>query len=502
VALRWQRPALAPWLAAFALATAYALLAGFETSTRRALLMLLVPLACLLWRRAALPWAVWLGAMAVVLLVQPLAALDGGFWLSFAAVAVLLATFVPRRPRPARWASLWLAQGAVSLAMLPLGAALFGLAAPAGLLLNLLAIPWASGVTLPLTLSGMALSGLWPELAEAVLDMAARSAHWAGLVINWSASQPWLDGVTLPRPAVAALLLSALGVGLLLLPRGLPLRWLGTICLLPLLWPRTPVPAHGEVWMTLLDVGQGQAALLRTRHHAMVYDSGPGLPGAWNLVQPVLLPNLLAMGVRSPDLLLVSHGDLDHAGGLGELQSQFPQLPLYANLSRPRPGVLPCDEQLGWTWDEVDFQVLHPSGFLPYRGNDSSCVLSVTTPAGSLLLPGDISRAVERRLARLASRGHEVIVVPHHGSRSSSSADWLAWTRPQQALVSAGWGNRFGFPHAEVSQRHQQQGSALLGTAECGALRIRLGADGSLQTESARRLRKGIWRWPAASNCP
>jgi competence protein ComEC len=129
-------------------------------------------------------------------------------------------------------------------------------------------------------------------------------------------------------------------------------------------------------------------------------------------------------------------------------------------------------------------------------------VLSVTTPAGSLLLPGDISRAVERRLARLASRGHEVIVVPHHGSRSSSSADWLAWTRPQQALVSAGWGNRFGFPHAEVSQRHQQQGSALLGTAECGALRIRLGADGSLQTESARRLRKGIWRWPAASHCP
>lgn len=499
---RWRRPGLVVAVCSLLLAAVYAALAGFATPTRRALIMLAVPLCCLLTRRSLSPWALWLAAMALVLIIDPLAALSEGFWLSFLAVAILLATLLPRHPRPGGTRALGLTQCGVSLAMLPLGLGFFGTLAPLGLLVNLAAIPWFSFLTLPFTLAGLLLAVPVPGMAEVLLDMAARSGAWAAHVIQWCAqlSTAW-PGVS-TAPGRLTLLFALCGALALLGPRGVPLRWLGAGFVLALFVPAAPRIAEGALRLELLDVGQGQAVILGTRHHALVYDTGPGIPGYWDLAGRVVPPALRSLGMPAPDRILVSHGDLDHAGGLDALRARFPRAEVHASLAELPAHTGACNEQLGWLWDEVSFQVLHPGPYLPYRGNQSSCVLSVTTAGGSVLLPGDIDQAVERRLARLSSRGHTVVVVPHHGSRTSSSGDWLEWTRPGHALVSAGAGNRFGFPHPEVVERHRLRAIDLWSTADCGALRVDLGRDGSLQTASARRVRDRPWRWPAAASCP
>jgi competence protein ComEC len=335
--------------------------------------------------------------------------------------------------------TLLLAQWSMSWVMLPLGITWFGLVAPLGMVANLMAIPWVSLFTLPLTLAGLALSWSWPAPAEILLDMAARSATW---LLQLLAFLPGLAGSPRPGPApgTVAVLLALIGALILTLPIRWAKRWLGLGLVLPLLLRQAPLPETDELRLELLDVGQGLAIILQARDHAMLYDTGPGMPGQWSRVDEVLVPAMGALGIEAPERILVSHADLDHAGGLADLRGRFPAARVHAGFGRYRAMSEPCDEQLGWTWGEIDFQVLHPSPWLPYRGNDSSCVLAVSTPTASLLLPGDVGRLVERRLAGLTTRGHVVLVAPHHGSRSSSSAALLDWSKPGLALVSTAWG--------------------------------------------------------------
>jgi competence protein ComEC len=170
---------------------------------------------------------------------------------------------------------------------------------------------------------------------------------------------------------------------------------------------------------------------------------------------------------------------------------------------RNRPaGMAGCHDERGWSWDGVHFRILHPTRWLPYRGNDSSCVLSVTSAAGRVLLPGDISALVERRLAYLATPPFDLVLAPHHGSRSSSSQAFLDWARPRGILVAAGYANRFAFPHEEVLDRYRARQVPAASTGTCGAMRFTLRYDGRWEPASARLERRGFWRWPAAGNCP
>jgi competence protein ComEC len=254
--------------------------------------------------------------------------------------------------------------------------------------------------------------------------------------------------------------------------------------------------------LEVLDVGQGTAVLLHTRGRTLLYDSGPGDGRGQDLARSVVEPALARLGAGGPDRVVISHGDLDHAGGLATLLKYHPDAEYLVSLPAAHVGLRSCRLEQGWSERGARFAMLHPSAGLPYLGNDSSCVLSVRSEAGQILLAGDISRTVEMRLLRAGLARHRVLLVPHHGSLSSSSVAFIERVRPQVAVATAALGNRFGFPREDVLARYAERGVEFWSTGACGAIRLRLRRDGKLEASSARRVRNRIWRHPAAPNCP
>jgi competence protein ComEC len=287
----------------------------------------------------------------------------------------------------------------------------------------------------------------------------------------------------------------------LLLPRGLSLRWCGLFLLLPLLLPVEDNLRSGEMEVEILDVGQGTAVRVTTREETLLYDTGPGDGSKYSLVPSVIEPALRGRGVDMPGRVVISHGDLDHAGGAGAMLRRYPGALYLVNHSDDIGGG-GCTALAAWTSDEFSFRALHPSHRLPYLGNSSSCVVSVRGEDASLLLTGDIPEAIEKRLLLDGLASHTIVLVPHHGSLTSSSPEFIDSLRPEVAIATASLGNRFGFPRDEVRQRYRERGSQFWSTGECGAIRLLIGTDGSWVASSARRHRARIWRWPAGADCP
>jgi competence protein ComEC len=482
-------------------ASLYAALAGFGTPTVRSLLMLVVVLTALVTARAVHPLRAWLLALTAVLLLDPFAPLAAGFWFSFLAVAGLLLVFVPRTGRRPWWRSLLMGQAAVLLLLLPVSAAWFQGFSPAGFIANLAAIPWVSFLVVPFVLLGTAALAISGDLAGVLWSAAAGALFPLWRFLEFMAG---LQGqlTVLRAPSLTQAALALLGSALLLLPRGLPWRWAGAFLIVPLLLPGARNFDVGEIEVEVLDVGQGTAVLLSTGGRTLLYDSGPGDGAEGNLVASVMAPALQRSAAGAPERVIISHGDLDHAGGMAALQKRYPHADYLANLPDTPDGMATCSTPLQWHWNSVDFEVLHPTASLPYLGNDSSCVLSIRQGNRGILLSGDISATVERRLIREGLAAHEMLLVPHHGSKTSSSDEFVAAVRPRIAVATAGLGNRFGFPRDEIRARYLGAGVSFWSTGDCGAVRLVLGMDGSLRTASARRQRPGIWRWPAAANCP
>lgn len=494
---RGRRSFLICCAGAMLVASAYGALAGFPVSTVRALVMLVVALGMVAARRGSGTLRPWLLALLAVTAINPFSPLTAGFWLSFGAVLALIAFFAPRGRAGSRWSILPRAQAAVMVVMLPLAAFWFQSGSWLAFPVNLLAIPWVSFVSVPLVLAGTALLPL-PVLAQPVLELAwwscAALHEFLESMTAIENGRRWMTPATGLWTAVLAL-----GGGLLLLlPRGLAPRWLGGCLLAVMLLPRAAALREGEYSVELLDVGQGQAVVVRTRDHAMLYDTGPGDGRGWSLFGSVIAPTLAAYGNGPPDVVAVSHADLDHAGGLADLRTRFEDIDLRFNHEGSGDGS--CVQGQSWTWDGVTFRVLHPSPWLPYLGNDSSCVVSIDNGRHRSLLSGDISTVVEDRLAEELQK-HHLITVPHHGSSSSSGSALLAATRPVWAVVSAGYGNRFGFPRSEVVERYRRHGVDVISTIDCGGVRVLYTQAPNPLLESARLARNRPWRWHAGKPC-
>jgi competence protein ComEC len=343
----------------------------------------------------------------------------------------------------------------------------------------------------PLALSGTLLSAMSPTVAGWIWQLAAWLMHALWALLEWLAQWPGAHWY-LPQATLWTLLLATLGAIWLFLPRGVPARWLGVLLFLPLLWPRADLPPAGGFRAVVFDVGQGLSVLVRTRHHAMLFDAGAKYPSGFDLGRATVLPALHALGVRRLDLLMISHGDNDHAGGAPAVALEYPRARQLSGEPR-RVGLRmqPCRTGQHWTWDGVELQVLSPSGAggQTRRGNDRSCVLLVSGRGGRLLLTGDISDRIEPQVATATGSGPPlVLLVPHHGSKTSSSAAFIAATHPVLAIVSAGWLNRFGHPSPAVVARYAAAGVPLLGTATAGAVRVRF-APAAPPRVSDR------WRW-------
>lgn len=493
-------PSRLPWLPwacglAFAAALGYGMLAGFEVPVRRACLMLgLVLLWRLRFRHLGAWWPLLL-ALNGILLLEPLASLRPGFWLSFAAVAILIFTFGGRLG-PWRWWQTWTrAQWLIAIGLCPLLLALGLPISLSGPLANLFAVPWISLVVLPPALLGTLLLPV-PYVGETLLWLAGGLIDWwfKGLGLVSGQVPAWVP-MAVPPWAWA---IGAIGAFLLLLPRGVPMRPLGWPMLLILVFSPRPMLQEGraEVWQ--LDVGQGLAILVRTRHHTLLYDAGPRF-GELDQGERVVLPALRKLGVKDLDLMLISHAHADHAGGARAVAKGLPVKQVVSGEPSELPVELQaerCESGRQWTWDEVDFQLWH----WPLAGdsNQNSCVLLIEANGERLLLSGDIDAAAERALLDSPlALPTDWLQAPHHGSRSSSSKALLDVLQPKGALISRGQGNSFGHPHPTVIARYQKRGMAIYDSAEHGAIRLQLGR---FETPWSMRQERRFWRDPPPSS--
>ncbi len=460
--------------AAFLAATTYAALAGFTLPTERALLMLAaVTLGVILRRR--LSGADTLGlALLGVLCFDPLAAGEASFWLSFTAVAAIVFAFSGRLGvSKRRVLELFRTQWAVAIGLLPLLAFFFQRAGVTAPLANFVVVPVYSLTVIPLVLSGAVLLGIWPAAGALLLKGAT-----AIIALTWPFLEHLADlpSASLPAPAppLWTVLLAMAGALWLLMPRGMPARLPALALLLPLfLTPAPGIPAGGFD-VTLLDVGQGLSAVVRTARHVLVFDTGPRFRSGTDTGEEVLLPYLASQGIAEPSLAMVSHGDSDHAGGLDSLRAAYPVMPVLSGAEGRFPDVDVCLRGQHWTWDGVEFQVLYPDTGAPEGGNDASCVLKITSPSGSALLTGDIMQKSERHLLTLdpALLKSDLLVAPHHGSNSSSSPAFVAAVAPMAVWFPVGYHNRWDFPKPEVVDRYRATGAVLGDSVTDGALRM------------------------------
>ena len=474
---------------------AYAAMTGFALPTLRTAVMIaaLVAARCLR-RRQRLADTLALGCI-LLLLLDPLAVLGAGFWLSFAGVAWLL-WCLPAEQGPRRWAMLHdfaAAQAVATLGLLPLTVMLFGQASFAGPLANVAAVPWWSLMVIPLALLGVLADTLHAGWGDALWWLSAHAFDLLWPVLARIADSP-LAMAWLPEARWYALPLALLSAFWLMLPRGMPGKPLALLLWLPLLCPPRDLPKQGEAELVVIDVGQGLSVLVRTARHSLLYDMGPATRDGFDAGERAVVPALHALGVRRLDAAMLSHGDNDHAGGWPAVSKSFPVAALLAPAGSPVPGIVPCIAGQSWEWDGVRFRVLHPTPWFPYLGNEASCVLRIETAHGSALLTGDIGNIVESRLlhGERAAMRNDVVVVPHHGSAGSSSEGFVVATQARLALVSSGAGNRFGHPKPQVVERWCESGAEVVDTARVGALRVWLGREG-LQLAERRAGKPRLW---------
>jgi len=477
----------AAWVGGVLLAAAYALFSGWGVPAQRTVLML----ACMTALRISglrWPWwLTWLWAGAAVLLMDPWAMLQAGFWLSFVAVGVLFATNsraagAEQKGATAHLNQLLREQGVVTLALTPLSLMLFGQASVVGLLANLIAIPWVTLVVTPLALAGVLWAPLWSAAAAALQPLSA--------LLAWLAAWPWAQ-LSLPAAPLALGALAVAGGALAAMRWPWPLRLAGLPLVLPFVLWQPARPAPGTFELLAADVGQGSAVLVRTAGHTLLYDAGPRYSADSDAGQRVLVPLLRALGERV-DRLVLSHRDTDHTGGAAAVLAQYPRAALTTSIEAGRtleglPAGEPCLAGSGWQWDGVRFDVLYPDAeqaAAARRSNAMSCVIRVGTAQASVLLTGDIEAPQEQALVAGGAPLHsDVLLVPHHGSRTSSSAAWLDAVQPRLALVQAGYRNAFGHPAAPVLARYAERGVRVIASPACGAMHWRSAAPEALQCE-------------------
>ncbi len=507
VAAGWRRSApLCRMLPAVKAATAaglmaafaYTLLAGFAVPAQRTLYMLCVVAAALWLGLGSSASVVLAAALLFVLLLDPWAVLAPGFWLSFGAVGIIFYASAGRLGQ-SHWLLTWVrVQWAVTLAMIPMLLALFQQVSVISPLANAFAIPLISLVVAPLSLLGMMLP------VDAVLLAAHELMAWCMAGLDRASAAP--DSVWEQHaPAAWTVVVALIGAAWLLMPRGFPARWVGAVGFLPLfLAAPAPLP-HQALRVTVLDVGQGLAVVAQTRRHALLYDTGPAYGPVTDSGNRVIVPFLRGAGIRRLDTLIVSHDDNDHTGGALSVLQAVPVDRLVTSLPDGDPLLMlvdrteRCAAGQRWSWDGVDFEILYPSpdsyGVARLKDNDRSCVLKISTPDYGILLPGDIEKQGEVSLVTAqgdALRSH-VLVAPHQGSKTSSSAAFLDAVDPRVVVFPVGYRNRYGHPHADVVARYTERRATIARTDAHGAVELTFSPGSGYRVSGFRHRLRRYW---------
>ena len=496
--------------AALAMAGAfiYTGFAGFSLPALRALVMVALYLTGVFLRRQTNPVNALCLALALILAVDPLASQNAGFWLSFGAVAILLFSIetpsahngVQEKAKSfsAKVCILVQTQLLVFSGLLPVMLVYFHQISLAAPLVNILAIPFIGLLVVPLSLMAMVMMWLWPACAFLMLLAVDYLLEGYLYFLQVFIDLVPVDVLKLPSQSLVAMAFILLLVWLVQFASRLWQKGVALI-LLPIIlfWPK-PKLATGGLTLTVLDVGQGLAVVAATRNHTLIYDVGPAFSRRFDAGSDVVIPYLQNRNIGSLDAVIISHADADHAGGLAGVVKNFPAANYLGSDTDIFPAELSavrCRAGSSWSWDDVHFTIIHPDSSA-YGRNNGSCVLKITAGARSVLIPGDIERLVETFLVERENLEADILIAPHHGSRTSSSSLFIAAVQQEFVVFSSGYLNRFGHPAAEVVNRYEETSSRLLNTAESGAVTFTVSPGGELQVGQYRLEKRRFWSTP------
>lgn len=517
-------------LCAIFFALIYSEMAGFACSTQRACVMsafLFLPKFA--HRHISVKTALF-RALWIVLLWDPCVVLSSGFWLSFGAVFVLVYAYQFTRMRIndtqlrsktslistdsmiaikeilrikiKQFYALLQTQWICLIGLLPLSCWYFHQVSLVSVISNLIAIPIIGALVLPLILLGTVFLSSNVYLAKLFFIGASKIVAILGILLQWLSQKQW-SVWNFSFSSTWEIVVVFVGCGLLVFTRE-NWRWLGLLGLVPLSLPNIFPLQQGQFKLSVLDVGQGLASVISTQQHTLIYDTGAKLSEQLDCGQQIVLPYLINDKVRSIDTLVLSHGDNDHAGGASAIVKAFPVKKIYTSATEKiaqqmkhqdkHVSIMECKKGMQWKWDNVKFEFLHPDSNPAVKDNDKSCVLKVSSNYGSVLLTGDIEKPAEHLLTldyadQLKST---ILIVPHHGSKSSSTARFIEAVNPQVAILSFGYRNRYHHPSWEVVRRYLKKGTVLYNTVNSGALSYIVGQ--STPWQQFRSRHQEFWR--------
>jgi len=460
----------------FGLASAiiYALIAGLSIPTQRALIMASVVFISLILRRNHSSWQLYGIALIAVLIFNPLSIFSIGFWLSFYVVAVII--YALDRCKGKHWAyQLLYIQLLISIATLPLIAWFFASGSVLSPIANLIAIPVFSFITTPLALIGAIFHAFgFESLSYLSLLIANEALEALSYVLKFISSvsfNTWNYG----HNSNLELILLIIAVFLLLIPKDLKLRIVALVLIISVFLNNPNKINNNEFLVTTLDVGQGLAIVVKTKDHALLFDTGASYPSGFNLGNAVVIPYLRSQHINQLDKVIISHGDNDHIGGFKSINDALTINEIITSVPDKIPSSISCNTAQNWSWNDVYFEILHPKD--KFTGNNASCVIKVSNNKHSVLLSADIEKKAENHLiATIRDKlSSSVLIVPHHGSKTSSTIDFLQAVNPKHAIVSAGFKNRFNHPASKVVKRYNNLNINLLNTSCSGQIDIYIG---------------------------
>ncbi len=488
----------------------YAALAGFSVPTQRAFIMLLVVMLAMIARRPALSVDTLSVALILILLMSPRSVLSVGFWLSFFAVMIIgfvsSARINIKQSKLSCWRQGLKIQWFIAVGMLPLSIVMFSQGSVISPIANMLVIPLIGLLIVPLALLASFISFISIEPALFLFTQISSLFDWIWALLEMLSNFPY---ASLTFPAIPLLhgLMAILGGILLLTPNGFPLRYSGLILIIPLLLYKPPRPESGEFWVDVIDVGQGLSVLIRTTEKVLLYDTGAKYSDHFDMGRQAIMPYLASIGLKQLDKLIISHGDNDHDGGTAsllemiEIEQIIAEQQVFMKRRRISAPDKACQQGMIWQWNGVHFEILHPdkARTVTYKKlNNRSCVLKVHNKDYSLLLVGDIEAKAERDLLQQSGVDlqADMLLVPHHGSNTSSSQAWLNEVMPKVAIVSSGYKNRFRHPTNRVMARYYGLGSRLLNTANTGMIQIKMAkktAPERMKFNLQRKINRHYW---------
>lgn len=468
----------------------YSLLSGFALPAQRSLIMIAIFMLGIIRGKHLISWNAICLALLIILLIDPFATLSPGFWLSFSAVALINYGLNSRIYPSGFWWKWGRIHWVITLGLLPITLFCFQQVSLFGFVSNIFAIPTVSIFVVPICLLGVLFLFISPIVGSLLLKLSALLMFWIVTLLRWISSFQflfWQHSIHDYR----VLITSTIGVLLLIMPKGFPGRWIGVIWILPLCFCYPAMPKYGDLWFTLLDVGQGLSAVVRTQHHVLIYDTGPRLNPSFDTGTAVVLPYLSYEGIKKVNMLVISHGDNDHIGGADSILQNIPVKKIVTSVPDrfPKMNAKFCKENTSWNWDGVRFEFLYPSNKLRNLGNNSSCVLLIQATKQGVLLTGDIEKDAEKYLLQHDKNrlNSTILVAPHHGSRTSSGLSFIKAVDPKYVLFPVGYLNRYHFPNDRVVKRYKYINAELFDTANFGAIEFKITKNKGLKGPSLYR---------------